>query len=359
MKKILTIGFFQLGIATCALAQTFDWVKQMGGTDNDEITAITTDAAGNIYVTGKFGGTADFDPGPGIANLTSLGIFDAFVAKLTASGNLVWVKQLGGLGALGGIDIAVDDLGNVYSTGAFEGTADFDPGAAAFNMTSNGADDAYISKLDASGNFVWAKSIGGTSYDSGSEIILDALGNVVIGGAFFGSVDMDPGAAVSTFTSNGSHDIFILKLNPSGNFLTAFNLGAGSSEYISGMAVDAQNNLYLTGDYSYTVDFNPNSTPFTMSSVGSSDVFICKYDTDDFLIWAKSVGGIDQEYPQGIVLNSVGDVLVAGTFFDTCDFDPGAGVAEYVPTAGFGNAFVLSLSSNGDYNWTAKCSVCW
>jgi len=351
MKNTIT----SISILLCTVffvnAQTFDWVKQVGGTDNDEANAITTDATGNIYVTGKFGSTADFDPGPGIANLTSQGIFDVFIAKLNSSGDLIWVKQLGGIGSLGSSDIVVDDAGNVYTTGAFEGTADFDPGAGTANLTSNGADDVYISKLDASGNFVWAKSFGGSSYDSGSEIALDTTGNVFVGGAFFGLVDVDPGVAVNNLSSNGSHDIFILKLNSSGDYLSSFNIGSGTSDYLSGLVIDSSNNVYITGDYSFTVDFNPNGAPVQLTSEGSSDAFICKYDADEVLVWAKSIGGNDQEYPTGIALNSMGHVLVTGLFFDTCDVNPGAGVAELVPTPGFGNSFVLSLNSNGSYNW--------
>ena len=115
------------------------------------------DANGNVYTTGFFQGTPDFDPGSGIFNLNSTGGLDVFIQKLDASGNFVWAKQLGDTSSDNANSITVDASGNVYTIGYFSGTADFDPGSGTFNLTSVGGLDVFISKLDASGNFVWAK----------------------------------------------------------------------------------------------------------------------------------------------------------------------------------------------------------
>lgn len=352
MKRfLLTTGVF---LSLNLSAQTFDWVKQMGGSDNDESKSITTDASGNIYMTGKFASTTDFDPNAGTSNLTSAGMFDAFVAKYSAQGNLIWVKSFSGVNAVIGLDLAVDATGNVYAVGYFEGTVDLDPGAGTMNFTSNGTDDAYIVKLDPSGNLIWAKTIGGPNYDSAAKIVLDYNGNLVIGGGFVSSMDMDPGPGTSTLTSNGSSDIFILKLNSSGDYLTSFHLGSSSWESVAGIVIDASNNMYITGDFSYTVNFDPNGSGSNLVATGSSDAYICKYDSDYQLVWARKIGGIDQEYTSDIALSSTGDVLVSGLFFATCDVDPGSGVVEYSPAPGFGNTFVVSLDNNGNYNWSSN-----
>jgi len=191
----------------------FVWAKKMGGPGDDYGLGIAVDAAGNVYTTGWFQGTADFDPGPATFNLTSAGQSDIFVSKLDRAGNLVWAKQMGGTDWDAGFGIAVDAAGNVYTTGVFSGTVDFDSGPDTFNLTSAGQSDIFVSKLDSAGSFVWAKQMGGTSYDVGRGIAVDAAGNVYTMGDFGDTVDFDPGPGVFTLTSAGSYDIFVSKLS--------------------------------------------------------------------------------------------------------------------------------------------------
>jgi hypothetical protein len=106
-------------------------------------------------VTGYYQGTVDFNPGAGTSNLISAGSLDAFVLKMDTAGNFTWAKSIGGVSSDLGNDITVDASGNVITTGTFNATADFDPSAATFNLTSAGAIDAFIVKLNSSGNFSW------------------------------------------------------------------------------------------------------------------------------------------------------------------------------------------------------------
>jgi Beta-propeller repeat len=153
------ILFFSLSIFDVE-AQNFSWAKSIGGTGGDTGNSIAVDALGNVYTTGIFINTVDFDPGAGVFNLTSVGGSNIFVSKLDASGNFVWAKSTGSGNGISN-SIAVDASGSVYTTGSFNGTVDFDPGVGVFNLTSAGSDaDIFVSKLDASGNFVWAKSVG-------------------------------------------------------------------------------------------------------------------------------------------------------------------------------------------------------
>src|SRR5688500_12819181 len=126
MKKF-TLSFTALLIAFSLKSQNFVWAKNMGGTGGDQAYSMCVDALGNIYTTGYLSGTADFDPGPGTYNLTSAGNYDIFVSKLDVSGNLVSAMQLGGTGADWGNSIRVNASGDVYTTGRFQLTADFDP----------------------------------------------------------------------------------------------------------------------------------------------------------------------------------------------------------------------------------------
>src|SRR5436190_5064410 len=156
----------------------------MGGTDYEIGLATAIDASGNVYTTGVFDGTADFDPGAGVFKLTSFGLHDIFVCKLDRDGNFIWAKQMGGADTRDfyssdwSLSIAVDASGNVYTTGMFSGTADFDPGTGVFNLICVDYSDMFVSKLDAAGNFVWAKQMSGTGVGDATSIATDVSGNV-------------------------------------------------------------------------------------------------------------------------------------------------------------------------------------
>ncbi|MCH7908562.1 MAG: hypothetical protein IIB38_02975, partial [Candidatus Hydrogenedentes bacterium] len=167
LSAILTACLF--AVSPEVYAQS-GFAASMGGTGTDEGIAIAVDASGNVYTTGSFEGTVDFDPGASVFDLTSMGGLDVFISKLDASGNFLWAKAMGGTGTDKALGIAVDDSGKVYTTGSFEGTVDFDPGASVFDLTSTGGLDLFVSKLDASGNFLWATALGGAGDDQAWDI---------------------------------------------------------------------------------------------------------------------------------------------------------------------------------------------
>ena len=164
--------------------------------------------------------------------------------------NFAWAKAMVGTGTTdeSSQSVAIDAAGNVYTTGQFFGTVDFDPGTSTFNLTSTGLEDIFISKLDASGNFLWAKKIGGTGTDVGWKIALDASSNVVVSGYFRYTADFDPGSAVYTLSQVGTADyadIFVLKLNTNGNFVWVKQFGASSvDDDAYGLYIDNLSNIY-------------------------------------------------------------------------------------------------------------------
>jgi hypothetical protein len=209
-------GAFDAYVVKLDASGTYVWARQFGGSDRDYGNGVAVDALGNTYVTGHFVGTADFDPGAGIANLTSAGSTDAYVVKLDASGTYVWARQFSGSNTDYGNGVAVDASGNTYVTGHFEGTADFDPGAGTANLTSAGSYDAYVVKLDASGTHVWARQFSGSYFSFGFGVAADALGNTYVVGYFDGTADFDPGTGTANLTSAGSFDAYVVKLDASG-----------------------------------------------------------------------------------------------------------------------------------------------
>ena len=112
--------------------------------------SIAIDRTGDIYTTGSFNRTVDFDPGPGTFNLTTIDVNgDMFVSKIDNNGNFIWAKQMGG-GAgsyAGGNAIALDYYGNIYTTGGFDGTIDFDPGTPVYPLSSVAPDDIFVHKM--------------------------------------------------------------------------------------------------------------------------------------------------------------------------------------------------------------------
>lgn len=346
-------GGSDIFISKLDLNGNFIWARAMGGSITDIAYSISLDASGNVYTTGVFAGTADFNPGIGVFNLTSMGGFDVFVSKLDAAGNFVWAKAIGGAGNDYGQSITLDVLGNVLTTGYFNGTADFDPSAGVFNLSSAGSSDIFISKLDGTGNFVWAKAMGGTVNDVGYSIDTDASGNVYTTGFFNGTSDFDPSITIFNITSLGAEDIFISKLDASGNFVWAKSMGGTSFDKGYSICLDASGNIFTTGDYRTTVDFDPNVGVFNLTSAGSADIFISKLDASGNFIWAKSMGGASSESGYSIALDASGNVFSTGYFNGTADFDPGVGIFNLAPSAG-SDIFISKLDPSGNFVWAKK-----
>ncbi|MEO5571220.1 MAG: SBBP repeat-containing protein [Bacteroidia bacterium] len=358
MKRILIIIILLSalgGLVNNANSQNFLWAKQMGGTNIDQSFSIAVDINGNVYTTGIFSGTADFDPGLGTYYLTSAGNYDIFVSKLDPSGNFLWAKQLGGAVLDYVNSIAVDSSGNVYTTGYFKDTADFDPGIGTYYLISDASYDIFVSKLDASGNFVWAKQMGGISNDEvGYSIAVDVGENAYTTGFFNGTADFDPGTGTYNLTSAGNYpDIFVSKLDASGNFLWAKQLGGTDADWGFSIAVDTSGNVYTTGTFVDTADFDPGTGTYNLTSAGNADVFISKLDAFGNFLWAKRLGGINGDTGYSIAVDATGNVYTTGTFSGTADFDPGIGTYN-LTSAGGNDIFVSKLDASGNFLWAKQ-----
>jgi hypothetical protein len=210
--KISKITLLLLLFVSASHAQVVEWAKAMGSTGSNWGFGLTVDDGGNVISTGWFMGTVDFNPGSGIVNRTSVGGEDVYVQKLDVNGDFVWAVSFGGSSSDRGYDIITDNGGNVYVSGNFTGTVDFDPGAGVFQRTAQGNWDAFVVKLDYLGNFVWARTFGGSGADYGYAITLSDSGFVYTAGMFQGTVDFDPGTAVLQRSSAGGFDIFVHKM---------------------------------------------------------------------------------------------------------------------------------------------------
>lgn len=327
------------------------WAKRMGGTNYDYGNSIVVDSEGAVYTTGYFQGTADFDPDAlNTVNLTSAGGYDIFISKLDSDGNFVWVKNMGGAGDDYGYEIAVDLDGNVYITGSFSGTASFNPGDDTAELVSAGGDDIFVSKFDDSGNFVWAKRMGGTGADVGNSVITDASG-VYSTGYFEVTADFDPGGSIVDLISAGDADIFVSKLDLDGNFAWAKSMGGDGGDNGFSIVVDSNDSIFTTGYFYNTADFDPEAlTTGDLTSAGLADVFISKLDSDGNFLWAESIGGTDDDYGYDIAVDLSGSIYTIGFFYNFADFDPGLDV-HYLGSVGEADIFVSKLDSDGSFDW--------
>jgi hypothetical protein len=299
-----------------------------------------------VVVTGYFQRTADFDPSAGTANLTSAGGSDIFIAKYNSSGDYLWANGIGGTGGDQGTSLTFDGSGNVVITGYFNGTVDFDPSAITDNLASAGGNDIFIAKYNNSGDYVWAKGIGGTGFDNSYSLTLDGSGNVVITGYFNGTADFDPSASTANITSAGGNEIFIARYNSSGDYLWAKGIGGTGGNQGNSLTLDGSGNVFVTGYFTGTADFDPSASTANLTSAGGTDIFIAKYNSLGDYVWAKGIGGTTNDSGNSLTLDGSGNLNVTGYFNGTADFDPSV------------NTYNLTSMSGGQYGFIASYATC-
>jgi hypothetical protein len=219
---------------------------------------------------------------------------------------LEWASSIQGSGQKIGYSIGVDGGGNVYTLGSFFGTADFDPGASAFSLTSNGSSDIFIVKQNADGNFVWALQFGGDDFDEALSMAVDNAGQIHVGGYFNSSiVDFDPGPGNQNLTNAGAGDAFLLKLDTDGNLLWVEQISGSDDELIYSIALDPDGSVVSTGYISGTTEFaTSDASPLiTFAQTKSPNSFNFKINPFELPVGIKSttpVPGSTSIEPEGI-----------------------------------------------------------
>ena len=322
MKRILLSVLFFLPLLSSAQNLTPAWVNAIGGSTGDEVVQSTVvDASGNVYVAGSFEGTVNFNPGGTASNLTSAGLSDAFFAKYTSAGLLVWANRLGSTGNDEVYAITVDGSGNVYVAGYFNAIVDFDPSATTSNLTASGSDDIFYGKYSPAGALTWANAHGAAGFDAAVAIKVDPFGNVYVTGYFTGAVDFDPSnVATNIKTAVGTEDIFLGKFSSAGAlmWIDAF----GSTTHDAGVSIDLDNsNVYISGSYSGTIDLDPgaaNNTP--TGNLGGNDAFFAKYAlSTGALVWWATMGSAFDDQATSIVVSGT-NFYLGGVFSGSASF---------------------------------------
>lgn len=331
-------------------AQDFIWAKQIGGTTLESGNSIATDSSGNVYTTGWFNGTTDFDPGTGTFPLTSAGTSDIYIAKYDSLGSLLWAKRIGGNSLDQGFATACDSSGNIFFTGTFTGTVDFDPGSGSTFLYAGSVSRVFICSFDASGNFRWVKQIYGSNGTSVKSMCLSSSGNVYITGSFLGLL------TPSDIDSRGDADIFTACLDNAGNYVWIKTQGGTGFESGYGIAVDPTGNVYITGNFDNTANFDTGYGTYNLTPEGDKDVFISKLSPAGGFEWAKKVGGTESDHGSSIVIDKYGTVILTGFFSGFVDFNPGTGSAYLLSKNGSIDVFVLKLDAMGNYVWVKHFS---
>jgi hypothetical protein len=313
-------------------------------------TGIALDGLGNTVVVGSFFGTADFDPSPAEDLHTATPVSrDIFVTKLAPDGTYLWTGTMGGTGYDRGTGIAVDSDGNIFVTGTFRGTADFDPGPGVDEHSAIAPfEDVFITKLHPDGSYGWTRTYDPGLGVQGGPIAVDADGAAVITGAFMGTVDLDPTEGVDIRSSLlDTEDIFVTKIHGDGSYAWTHTVGGPYIDRGHGVAVDPGRNVYATGEFWETVDFDPGPLVDLHTSAGNEDIFVTMLSSDGSYQWARTLGGSSLDHGQHATADANGGVIAVGTFrsYDFgVDFDPGCELDEHhVHIYGIPDTFIMKL----------------
>lgn len=427
MKKSIYFLGLSCFVSLKLLAQTptLDWVSKIGSTGTETGKSIVTDNSGNVYTVGHFESDVDADPGAANYPLTSNGMADILITKSDSDGNLLWASSIGGVANDAAYGIAINSSNEIYITGYYQGTVDFNPSSSVTNYmySSNGSIDIFLLKLDSNGNYLWANSIGGWGTDIGYAVDTDASGNALIAGSFSSTnVDFNPSASVTNYlnavggtdgfyayyssngdytyakgfggasddvvtaldynvfnfsgyvnltgyfsgtadfdptgtlnrTSNGGADIFVSSFLIDGTFLTAQSVGGQFDDKAYGITTDSQGNIIYTGFFQSTVDFDPSVSSTSFNTYGLADVFVSKLDVDLNFVWVKRIGNSGNDKAYAIDIDAQDNIYITGNYTGMLDSDPEAGTAYFTTVSGAYDIFILKLNNLGSFIWSTS-----
>jgi gliding motility-associated-like protein len=315
-----------------------NWLTGDGGATNDEALDVTSDTAGNYYVTGYFTTQATF----GTTTLFSNGNSDIFIAKYNSAGVVKWAVKAGGSMADRAYSIKVDNSGNLYITGFYYGSATF--GTATINSISN-SQDVFIAKYNTAGNLIWVKSVGGSDAETGNGITADKDGNVIVTGQFKGTATFGTQTLTSTLDTAGlpSFDIFTTKFDAAGNFLWVEQGKAKFDDRGLDIAVDDANNIFVVGQFSDTVEFD-----VVHNNPASSAGYLMKYDASGNEKWfVKMIA--HQTIVNGIAIDQNNNVLITGDYIGNLQIystPPASNTGSF-----FYKIFVAKFNNSGAVMW--------
>jgi len=312
----------------------------LGGSRDDDGFDIAVDSSGSAYITGWTNST-DFSASPGAYDTSYNGVHDVFITKLTAAGNaLDFSTFVGGSDDEDGESIALGTDGDAYVTGKTT-SADFPVTPGAFDIAHNNNTDAFLIKLNATGNaLVYSTFLGGSNFDWGRSIAVDRQGDAYVAGAS-SSLDFPTTMwAYKSLYGGPGYDVFVTKLNGNGSALvysTFIGSGAGNS-----IALDSNRNVYLTGTTTSST-FPTTPDAFDTSLDGLRDAFVTRLNaTGSRLVYSTFLGGSSHEWGTSIAVDLTSIAYVTGETW-SADFPVTPGAFETAYNGGQRDAFITKL----------------
>ncbi len=336
--SVIAVGFFQGSIslistytaedASDAFVVKFNssgdlvWFAPLSGTSDQLAYGVAVDANDNVIVVGGFDGTADFGDG----SVSSSGALDAFVAKFDKDGVPVFQYYAGGIGDQVALSVTTDSSNNIWVGGRVRGTVDFGQGPTA----AGGSDDAFVLKLDDSGNPLFVSRFGANQDQVATRVRCDSNDSVVVAGYFASSLDIGLGAV----TSEGGSDVFVAKFASDGTPTWVKRYGDASNQYAYALDIDLSDSVLVGGQFAGTIDFGfvPHA------SVGAADAFAVKLDESGSAIWSRAFGAVSNQTIRAVASDAEVASVWTGQFLSSIDF--GGGVLS---SAGAADSFVAKF----------------
>jgi PKD repeat protein len=302
------------------------WSKRFGDASDQSCDAVSVDPSGNIAITGFYVGSVNF--GGTTLRTPYVGDYDVFVAKLDPNGNHLWSKNFPNTGNDFGLGVATDAAGEVAVVGYFN--ASINLGAGDY-VAANGLTDAFVVKLSSTGGYVWSRQIGADDGgETGKAIAMDPAGNVVVAGEASMALDLG-GGLLQPF---GFTDVWVGKYDPRGAHIWSRRIGGQNNDVVSGVAIDANGNVLLEGNFRWTADFGGTS----LTAVGYEDAYVAKYTATGALVWAEQFGGLLSDLGSAVAVTPAGEPLIAGTFNGSGGF-----AGDMLVSLGQSDGFVAKL----------------
>ncbi|MCB0354404.1 MAG: SBBP repeat-containing protein [Bdellovibrionales bacterium] len=320
---------------------SYAWSRLIGGPNLEEARDIAADSRGNVYVTGTFGGPADFDAGNGedIFQASCLSLQcqgDFFLTKYDTNGNYQWTKTFGFNGVDVGHSLALDSEDNIVVGGTLDSRTAYIEGWGFIETFHN--NDGFIARLDPQGNYLSFSVLGGWGNDSVKSI--QTIGTDIVATGFFSDIaDFDSGDSQLLVESRGGFDAFVARYTSQGVPVFVNQIGGSGDDFGTGVAIDPKGASYVTGEFSTTVDFDPTERLVRSRSAGSLDIFIAQYSARGKYIRHSTIGGGNTEECTAIAVGSDLSPVVSGFFYDPVDFDPTSS-KDILKSHGFADGFV-------------------
>lgn len=289
------------------------WATYYGGSDREYGNSCAVDAGGNVYLAGETWSPNNI--GFNGHQNTQNGMMNAFLAKFSSSGSLLWGTYYGGGVIETGYSCATDALGNVYLAGQCSSTTNIASGG--FQNSSGGGFDAFLVKFNSSGQRQWATYYGGYDYEIGYACTVDVNGNVYLAGQTSSTVSITSGGHQNSF-GGGYADAFLVKFNAAGQRQWATYYGGNDSDFGYGCAADLSGDIYLCGSTSSTINIASGGHQNSFGG-GSTDAFLAKFSSTGVRQWGTYYGDAGNESGWACTTDASGDVYLAGTTSSTAN----------------------------------------